>query len=327
MLLGHTIQFIYLIVFSIFWRERLKIYTPKDFPLPFETVITIGSFDGIHLAHKALFEETKKLANLLNVKPVVVSFDPHPRTVLFPESNLKLLTTLEEKLYLLSLLEIENLVLIPFTKTLSELSHDLFVQEYIVDKIKAKGIIVGFNFRFGKFRKGDVDYLNKVAKKYNFIVKAIPPVMLNGVIISSSAIRNLIEKGNIESANELLGRPYLIMGKVIKGKGRGKEIGYPTANLEVSPLKLLPPSGVYAVWVLLNGEKLKGALNIGKRPTFGEKEISIEVHIFNFNRNIYGKTLKIEIIKRIRDEKKFPSIENLKIQIEKDCKLIDEILH
>ncbi|AEH22634.1 riboflavin biosynthesis protein RibF [Thermodesulfobacterium geofontis OPF15] len=305
----------------------MKIYTPKDFPLPFETVITIGSFDGIHLAHKALFEETKKLANLLNVKPVVVSFDPHPRTVLFPESNLKLLTTLEEKLYLLSLLEIENLVLIPFTKTLSELSHDLFVQEYIVDKIKAKGIIVGFNFRFGKFRKGDVDYLNKVAKKYNFIVKAIPPVMLNGVIISSSAIRNLIEKGNIESANELLGRPYLIMGKVIKGKGRGKEIGYPTANLEVSPLKLLPPSGVYAVWVLLNGEKLKGALNIGKRPTFGEKEISIEVHIFNFNRNIYGKTLKIEIIKRIRDEKKFPSIENLKIQIEKDCKLIDEILH
>jgi riboflavin kinase/FMN adenylyltransferase len=305
----------------------LKIYTPKDFPLPFETVITIGSFDGIHLAHKALFEETKKLANLLNVKPVVVSFDPHPRTVLFPESNLKLLTTLEEKLYLLSLLEIENLVLIPFTKTLSELSHDLFVQEYIVDKIKAKGIIVGSNFRFGKFRKGDVDYLNKVAKKYNFIVKAIPPVMLNGVIISSSAIRNLIEKGNIESANELLGRPYLIMGKVIKGKGRGKEIGYPTANLEVSPLKLLPPSGVYAVWVILNGEKLKGALNIGKRPTFGEKEISIEVHIFNFNKNIYGKTLKIEIIKRIRDEKKFPSIENLKIQIEKDCKLIDEILH
>jgi riboflavin kinase/FMN adenylyltransferase len=327
MLLGRTIQFIYLIVFSIFWRERLKIYTPKDFPLPFETVITIGSFDGIHLAHKALFEETKKLANLLNVKPVVVSFDPHPRTVLFPESNLKLLTTLEEKLYLLSLLEIENLVLIPFTKTLSELSHDLFVQEYIVDKIKAKGIIVGSNFRFGKFRKGDVDYLNKVAKKYNFIVKAIPPVMLNGVIISSSAIRNLIEKGNIESANELLGRPYLIMGKVIKGKGRGKEIGYPTANLEVSPLKLLPPSGVYAVWVILNGEKLKGALNIGKRPTFGEKEISIEVHIFNFNKNIYGKTLKIEIIKRIRDEKKFPSIENLKIQIEKDCKLIDEILH
>ena len=305
----------------------MKIYTPKDFPLPFETVITIGSFDGIHLGHKALFEETKKLANLLNVKPVVVSFDPHPRTVLFPESNLKLLTTLEEKLYLLSLLEIENLVLIPFTKTLSELSHDLFVQEYIVDKIKARGIIVGFNFRFGKFRKGDVDYLNKVAKKYNFIVKAIPPVMLNGVIISSSIIRSLIEKGDIESANELLGRPYLIMGKVIKGKGRGKEIGYPTANLEVSPLKLLPPSGVYAVWVILNGEKLKGALNIGKRPTFGEKEISIEVHIFNFNKNIYGKTLKIEIIKRIRDEKKFPSIEDLKIQIEKDCKLIDEILH
>ncbi len=305
----------------------MKIYTPKDFPLPFETVITIGSFDGIHLGHKILFEETKNLARLLNVKSAIVSFDPHPRMVLFPESNLKFLTTFEEKLYLLSQLKIENLILIPFTKTLSELSHDLFVQEYIVDKLKTKGIIVGFNFRFGKSRKGDVDYLNKVAKKYNFIVKVIPPVMLNGIIISSSTIRNLIETGQIEPANELLGRPYFIMGKVIKGKGRGKDLGYPTANMEVSPFKLLPPAGVYAVWVILNGEKLKGALNIGKRPTFGEKETSIEVHIFNFNKDIYGETLKIELIKRIREERKFSSIEELKKQIKKDCKLIDEILH
>lgn len=305
----------------------MKIYTPKDFPLPFETVITIGSFDGLHLGHKVLFEETKNLARLLNVKPAIVSFDPHPRIILFPESNLKLLTTLEEKLYLLSKSGIENLILIPFTKTLSELSHDLFVQEYIVDKLNVKGLIVGFNFRFGKNRKGDINYLNKAAQKYNFIVKAIPPVVLNGVIISSSAIRKLIEMGQIEEANELLGRPYFIMGKVVKGKGRGKDLGFPTANIEVSPLKLLPPAGVYAVWVTLNEEKLKGALNIGKRPTFEEKEITIEVHIFNFDKNIYGETLKIELIKRIREEKKFSSIEALKNQIRKDCELIEQILY
>lgn len=305
----------------------MKIYTPKDLPLSFETVITIGSFDGIHLGHKALFEETKNLARLLNITPAIVSFDPHPRMVLFPESNLKLLTTLEEKLYLLSELGIENLILIPFTKAFSELSHDLFVQEYIVDKLKTKGIIVGFNFRFGKNRKGDVDYLNKVAQKYNFIVKTIPPVTLNSVIISSSKIRNLIETGQIEEANELLGRPYFIMGKVIKGKGRGKDLGFPTANIDVPPIKLLPPAGVYAVWVTLNKERLKGALNIGKRPTFEDKEFAVEVHIFDFNKNIYGETLKIELIKRIREEKKFSSIEELKKQIRKDCELIDQILH
>jgi len=304
----------------------LKIYTPKDLPLPFETVITIGSFDGIHLGHQTLFEETLNLSSALKSEPVVVSFDPHPRMVLFPESEFKLLTTLEEKIHLLSASRIKNILLIPFTKTLSELSPDLFVQEYIVDKLRAKGVIVGFNFRFGKKKMGNVDYLEQIAQKYNFIVKAVPPVILNGVTISSSTIRNLIAKAQIEEANKLLGRPYFILGKVIKGKGRGKNLGFPTANIEVSPLKMLPPAGVYAVLVTVNGEKFKGALNIGKRPTFEEKDFSVEVYIFNFNREIYGKTLKVEIIKHIREEKKFSSTEELKTQIKKDCELIDKIL-
>ncbi|RLF49919.1 MAG: riboflavin biosynthesis protein RibF, partial [Thermoplasmata archaeon] len=181
----------------------MKIYTPKDFPLSFETVITIGSFDGIHLGHKALFEETQILAYHLKANPAIVSFDPHPRTVLFPESNFKLLTTLEEKLYLLSELGVKNLILIPFTKTLSELSPDLFIQEYIVDKLKAKGIVVGFNFRFGKEKKGNVDYLNKLSQKYNFTVKAVSPVILDGIVISSSIIRKFVEKAQIEEANKL----------------------------------------------------------------------------------------------------------------------------
>ncbi|MCD6490001.1 MAG: bifunctional riboflavin kinase/FAD synthetase [Thermodesulfobacterium sp.] len=304
----------------------MKIYTPKDLPLPFETVITIGSFDGIHLGHKVLFEETFKLSKLLNAKPVVVSFDPHPRIILFPESEFKLLTTLEEKIHILSELGVDSLILIPFTKTFSEFSPDLFVQEYIVDKLKAKGVIVGFNFRFGKKKMGNIDYLEQIAQKYNFVVKAVPPVILNGVTISSSTIRNLIAKAQIEEANKLLGRPYFILGKVIKGRGRGKKLGFPTANIEVSPLKMLPPAGVYAVLVTVNGEKFRGALNIGKRPTFEEKDFSVEVYIFNFNREIHGKTLKIEIIKHIREEKKFSSVEELKNQIKKDCELIDKIL-
>jgi len=305
----------------------LKIYTPKDFPLFFETVITIGSFDGIHLGHKVLFEETISLAKSFNLKPLIVTFDPHPRTVLFPESNFKLLTTLEEKLYLFSELGIKDVALIPFTKALSDLSADLFVQEYIIDKLKAKGVVVGFNFRFGKGRKGDTEYLKELAQKYNFILKTVSPVILDGIIISSSVIRNLIEKAQIEEANKLLGRPYIILGKVIKGKGRGKYLGYPTANIEVSPDKLLPPAGVYAVWVTIDNERFKGALNIGKRPTFEEKETSIEVHVFNFNKNIYGKILKIELVKYIREERKFSSIDELKNQIKKDCQLIDQVLY
>ncbi len=305
----------------------MKIYTPKDFPLSFETVVAIGSFDGIHIGHKALFEETKNLAEKLNAEPVVVTFDPHPRIVLFPEANFKLLTTLEEKLYLLFKEGIKNVTLIPFTKTLADLSADLFIQEYIVDKLKAKGVVIGFNFRFGKGRKGDAEYLKTLGEKYNFTVKAVPPVILDGIVVSSSVIRNLIEKAQIEEANKLLGRPYFILGKVIKGKGRGRDLGYPTANIEVSSLKLLPPSGVYAVWVVINGKKFKGALNIGKRPTFEEGETAIEVHIFDFNKNIYGETLKIEFIKHIREEKKFSSVEELKNQIKKDCQIIDQILY
>ncbi len=305
----------------------MRIYTPKDFPLSFETVIAIGSFDGIHLGHKALFEEAKSLSIILNAEPLIVTFDPHPRSVLFPEANFKLLTTLEEKFYLLSELGVKNIALIPFTRALSELSADLFVQEYIVDNLRAKGVVVGFNFRFGKGRQGDVEYLKELSKKYNFTFKAVPPVILDGIVISSSVIRSLIEKAQIETANKLLGRPYFLIGKVVKGRGRGKHLGYPTANIEVSSLKLLPPAGVYAVWVLINGKRFKGALNIGKRPTFEEKEISIEVHIFNFDKDIYGETLKIEFIKHIREEKKFSSIEELKTQIEKDCQLINQILY
>ncbi len=304
----------------------MKIYTPKDFPLDFETVITIGSFDGIHLGHKALFKEAEILAEELGVSPLIVSFDPHPRHVLFPEANFKLLTTLEEKLHLLSQLNIKQIALIPFTQSIAKLSPDLFVQEYIVDNLKAKGVVVGFNFRFGRNKKGNTEYLKNLGEKYNFIVKTVPPITIDDLTVSSTQIRYFIERGEIEKANKLLGHSYFIIGKVVKGKGRGELLGFPTANLEIPSFKLIPVPGVYAVWVYWKNQKFKGAMNIGTKPTFEDKELSVEIHIFDFNKNIYGETLKIELIKHIREEKKFYSLKELKDQIKKDCELIDKIL-
>lgn len=304
----------------------MKIYTPKDFPLKFDTVITLGSFDGLHLGHQNLLKETKDLAKKLGVRPLVVTFDPHPRQVLQPESSFKLLTTLEEKLNLISELGFEEVAIIPFTKNLAEWDPELFVQKYIVDNLRAKGVVVGFNFRFGKQRKGDVELLTNLGKKYNFTVKVVEAVFIDGLKISSSLIRGLLEKGSIELANKLLGRPYFLIGKVIKGKGRGKILGYPTANLSISDAKLIPLCGVYAVWITLRGEKFKGAMNIGKNPTFDEKNLSIEVYIFDFNSEIYGERIKVELINYVRGEKKFPSPEALKLQIEKDCQKIRQVL-
>lgn len=307
------------------WRAKLKIYTPKSFPLPFETAITIGSFDGVHQGHKNLVRETLHLSSWLQVKPLVVFFDPHPRKVLFPEANFKLLTTFEEKLDIFSRFNID-VVIIPFSSLVAQLTADLFVEQYLVDALKAKGIVVGFNFRFGKNRKGDPDYLIKLGVKYGFTVKVLNPVVFDGVVLSSTYIRHLIEKGKMEEANKFLGHNYFMIGKVKRGRGVGKNLGFPTANLEIPQDKLLPPCGVYAVWVYHKDKKWKGAMNIGFRPTFKEKEFSVEVHVLNFNREIYEEKLKVEIVKKIREERKFSSLEELKTQIKKDCELIDKIL-
>ena len=304
----------------------MKIYTPKDFPLPFETAITIGSFDGIHLGHKNLFKETVALSAELGVTPLLVSFDPHPRTVLFPEANFKLLTTFEEKLNLLSQLNIENIAIIPFSVNISQLTPDLFVQEYLVDQLRAKGVVIGFNFRFGRKREGDPGFLKTLGEKFGFVVRIVNPVMVDHTPVSSTLIRQTIEKGDIEKANHFLGHYYFLIGKVVKGQGIGKGLGFPTANIEVPKNKLLPPPGVYAVWVYYQNQKFKGAMNIGFRPTFDQKQLAIEVHILDFNQELYGKQIKVEFVKRVRAEKKFHSVEELKTQITQDCRLIEKCL-
>ncbi|HAA84030.1 MAG: Riboflavin biosynthesis protein RibF [Thermodesulfobacterium sp. 37_54] len=304
----------------------MKIYTPKDFPLPFETAVTIGSFDGIHLGHKNLFRETFALSTELGVTPLLVSFDPHPRTVLFPEANFKLLTTFEEKLDLFFRLNIEHVAIIPFSVNMAKLTPDLFVEEYLVDSLKAKGVVIGFNFRFGRKREGDPEFLKRLGERFGFVVKTVDPVTVDHTTVSSTLIRQTIEKGDIEKANLFLGHRYFLIGKVIKGQGLGKKLGFPTANIEIPKNKLLPPSGVYAVWVYYQNQRFKGAMNIGVKPTFEQKELTVEVHLLGFNQELYGKQLKVEFVKKIRPERKFGSIEELKAQISKDCRLIDTIL-
>ena len=304
----------------------MKIYTPKELPLNFPTVLTIGSFDGLHLGHKRLIEKAQELANKLDAIPGVLSFDPHPRLVLGKEPNFKLLTTLEEKIYLLKELGIELLILLPFSAHLATMTPDAFVEELLVDNMKVRGIVIGFNFRFGRNRKGTPEYLKKLGERYGFLVEEVPPVNIENTLVSSTTIRGLLQKGEVEKANKLMGHPYFMIGKVVKGKSRGKKIGFPTANLEFPEEKLIPAPGVYAALVNWKDQTYKGAMNIGTKPTFMDKDLSVEVHLLGFEGNLYDETLKVRLFYRIREEKKFSSVEELKNQINIDCQKVDQLL-
>jgi riboflavin kinase/FMN adenylyltransferase len=304
----------------------MKIYSLSDLPLPFSTVITIGAFDGLHIGHLRLLEETKKIGEELLATPVMLTFSPHPREVLRPQVPFYYLTLLDEKIEILSALSFPCLVVLPFTRSLAELTPDIFVEQYLVDYLKVKAVVVGYNFRFGRGRSGDAEYLLKMGKKYDFMVRVVEPVEIDGIKISSSLIRELLLKGEVERANRLLGRPYSLKGRVITGKGRGRILGFPTANLEIPSKKLIPKEGVYAAWVGIENKRFMGALNIGKNPTFEDKKLSIEVHILDFSEDLYNKTIKVELIKYIRGEQKFPSVEKLVEQIKKDCQVVKEVL-
>ncbi len=304
----------------------MKIYSLSDLPLPFSTVVAIGAFDGLHLGHLRLLEETKKLGEELFASPVILTFSPHPREVLRPQVPFYYLTLLDEKIETLSAFNFPYMVILPFTRSLAELTPDIFVEQYLVDYLKVKAVVVGYNFRFGRGRSGNAEFLLKMGEKYNFMVRIVEPVEIDGIRVSSSLIRELLLKGEVERANRLLGRPYSLKGRVILGKGRGRILGFPTANLEIPGKKLIPKEGVYAVWVSIDNKKFKGALNIGKNPTFEDKKLSIEVHILDFSEDLYNKIIKVDLIKYIRGEQKFPSVEQLVEQIKKDCQIVKEIL-
>lgn len=285
------------------------------------TVLTIGTFDGIHEGHKVLFKRLKQYSSENNLRNVVVTFYPHPKLIV-SDYKIKLLTTLDEKSELLSQLGIDNLLVLEFSKEFSQQSSEEFITNVICDKIGVKHIIIGHDHKFGKDRSGNDNELIQLGSKNNFTVECVGPVKNDKEIISSTKIRNAILDGNVEKANEYLGRNYCFHGIVVKGVARGTILGFPTANIEVeNENKLIPKNGVYVVKALVEGEVVYGVMNIGLRPTFADTlSVVIEAHLFEFNRDVYGETIRIELLKRIRNEIKFNNKEELIYQIGKDKK-------
>jgi len=289
-------------------------------------VVTLGNFDGIHLGHQKIFERVKTEASRMGGESVVITFEPHPLKVLSPRSCLPLLTPFRSKILLIEQSGMDVLLCIEFTKTFSEMSPSDFVKNILVEKVGAQKVIVGFNYHFGKNKKGNPQILKQIGSLFNLQVEIIDSLIIEGTTVSSSKIRELIKNGQVEKASKLLGRHYSILGKVIEGAKRGHLLGFPTANLEISE-ELTPLPGVYAVEVLWKRQSFKGVANVGWNPTFqteGEGKISSEVYILDFNEDIYGEEIQIDFVRRIRDEARFDSIAQLITQIQKDIEWAQE---
>ncbi|MFC2137332.1 bifunctional riboflavin kinase/FAD synthetase [Bacteroidota bacterium] len=293
-------------------------------------VVTIGIFDGVHVGHLSVIDHLKKRAKELNGESVIITFWPHPRLVLSEQKqNIRFLNSLEEKQILLEKAGIDHLIIIPFTKRFSRLSAKKFIKKYLLKKIRTKHLIIGFNHQFGRKRKGNYKVLKKYADKYKFSIEKLDAILIEKEKVSSSIIRESLEKGNLEISNKYLGYDYLLRGIIVKGKKVGRTIGFPTANIELDDrCKLIPKDGVYAVFVAFERKVYKGMLNIGIRPTMKDTTLRkyIEVHILNFDKDIYNQKITIIFVSRIREEQKFDGLDSLKIQLEKDKKDIIPIL-
>lgn len=290
-------------------------------------VITIGNFDGVHIGHQKLFEFVKRKAKEINGKSVVVTFNPHPIKVLFQDHPLKLISTIEDKLRLIEKSQIDITVLIPFTKDFAQIEAEDFVRDILFSKLHAKWIIIGYDYKFGKGRRGNYELLKQLGQIYGFKVTVVKAYKKKGKILSSTAVRNALYEGNVCEAAQFLGRAYHIDGQVIKGAGRGSSVlGYPTANI-LPKQEIIPKEGVYAVKVTVFhlSKTFKGVANIGKNPTFGNNTLSYEVHILNFKGNLLGNTIRVHFIGRIRDEKKFSSPDELKENIARDIIVANKI--
>jgi len=290
------------------------------------TVITVGTFDGLHRGHFKILEKLIDISKQINGTNVLLTFEPHPRAVL-SSFELKILTTLEEKKEILEKAGVENLIVQNFNMEFSQMTSEQFIKDILIDQIGISHIIVGHDHKFGKDRLGDEEKLRKLGKQYNFGVTSVQSEKIEGEIISSTKIRAALAEGNIEKANLFLARNYSFTGYVVKGAQRGRTLGFPTANIQPDSLyKALPKNGVYAVYCNCAQEYFYGIMNIGYRPTFeNKKEVVIEVHLLNFNKDIYGERLTVEIMRYLRDERKFETKEELIHQIETDKQIVNEI--
>ncbi len=288
------------------------------------TAVTIGTFDGVHIGHRKILERLIQDAKKLGVKSTVLTFFPHPRMVLQKDSNIKLLNTIAEKTRILEHLGLDYLVIHPFTLEFSRLSATEFVRDNLVNKLKTQKIIIGYDHRFGRNRNANIVDLKAFGEALDFEVEEIPAQEIDAVSVSSTKIRRALEDGDIQTANTFLGYQYMLTGKVQKGRGLGRTIGFPTANLHIeATYKLVPKKGVYVVSSFIDGNTVYGMMNIGHNPTVSNTDTTnererIEVHFFDFKKDLYNTEIQVDIIERIRDEHKFDSVDALTAQLKKD---------
>jgi riboflavin kinase/FMN adenylyltransferase len=287
------------------------------------SVVTIGTFDGAHKGHQKILSRLNDRAKETDGESILFTFYPHPRMIVFPEThNLKLLQTIEEKIESLASFGLDNLIIYPFTKDFSRLTAFEFVRDILVEKLKVKTLVIGYDHQFGRNREGDLEFLKETAKIFDFEVEEISAEEVQEVNVSSTKIRQSLNNGNIERANEFLGRPFLCTGTVVEGKRLGRELGFPTLNIQLNnEHKILPKDGVYAVQVQMGATSFYGMMNIGQNPTVQndvDQEKKIEVHIFDFDKEVYGAEVKVFFEKYIRDEKTFSNLGELKSQLIQD---------
>ncbi len=301
----------------------------SEFPVLSHSVVTTGTFDGVHLGHQTILKRLIEISLKQKGQSVVITFHPHPRLVLQPNDNkLELLNTLEERIERLAKAGVEHLLVIPFTKEFASLSSLDFIREVLVEGVHTKKLVIGYDHHFGKNREGSFENLNKMAPVYGFDVEEIPAKDIDEVAISSTQIRKALHSGDIQTANEFLGYAYPFEGDVIHGNHLGSKLGFPTANVELpEKRKLIPANGVYAVTIITKSGKFKGMMNIGVRPTVSnDKNKQIEVHLFDFQGNLYSQCIQIQMHARIRDEQKFDGLDELIAQLNRDKESAQDLL-
>lgn len=285
-------------------------------------MVTLGTFDGVHQGHRKILEKLLAASHATGCQSVVLTFFPHPRMVLQQDSDIKLLNTIGEKAQLLEQAGIDSLIIHPFDHAFSRLTAEEFVKDILVGRLNIQKIIIGYDHRFGRNRTATIDDLIKYGSQYGFEVEQISALEVNEVSVSSTKVRNALTAGDIQTANEFLGYPYMLTGTVAKGRQLGRTIGYPTANIAIpESYKLVPETGVYIASAIVDGKEVPGMMSIGTNPTVGGMEQSIEIHLFDFDAELYGKTLQLNLHKRLRSEEKFASIEILKDKLDEDKQL------
>ena len=301
-------------------EQELANITPQE-----ETVLTIGVFDGVHAGHRYLLEKLQQRAAEKNLLSGVVTFNPHPQSVLHPHNQLPSLSNLEDRVQAIQERGIDIVAVLTFTPKLAQLSAQEFIS-LVKKHLKMQGIIVGPDFALGRGREGNITLLRALGREMKFSVEVIPSYTINGEVVSSTLIRQALIQGDMKKIERLMGHYFYLRGKVITSDKRGRVLGFPTANLDIKPQQALPGNGIYATIARVDGKQFYSATNIGIRPTFGEGEKTVETHLLNYKGDLYGKDIRVEFVQKLRDEQRFSSSEALKVQIEKDVREVEAIL-